>query len=72
MGFVRNKPRRGKSKTMLNYYYLVENKWVRGESKQKVIKYLGTSPNSRELQIEPSVAGPIAQAILSGKTTPER
>ena len=26
------------------YYYLVENKWVDGKVRQKVLKYLGTIP----------------------------
>jgi len=66
MGFIRNKPRRGKDGTIQDYYYLVENRWEKGETKQKVVKYLGTSPNTRELPINPAQAGPLAQAFMSG------
>ncbi len=27
------------------YWYLVENKWIEGKSKQKVVKYLGRRDN---------------------------
>ncbi len=39
MSFIRCKKRGDKK-----YYYEVENKWVNGKVRQKVIKYLGTSP----------------------------
>jgi hypothetical protein len=71
MGFVRNKSRRGKDGATLNYYYLVENKWEKGEVKQKVVKYLGTSPNTRELPVDPAQAGPLAQALMSGAISTE-
>ncbi|HLC36400.1 MAG TPA: hypothetical protein VJK05_02225 [archaeon] len=38
MAFVRKKVIKGHS-----YFYLVENKWVDGSSKQRVLKYLGKS-----------------------------
>lgn len=40
MVFIRKKRIRGK-----NYYYVVENKLVKGKSKQKVIYYIGTAAN---------------------------
>lgn len=66
MSFIRKKSRRTKKGEVLNYYYLVENRWVNGKVRQKIIKYLGTSPNTREIPLDPSLAGPLAQAIMSG------
>jgi hypothetical protein len=71
MGFIRNKPRHGKDGTVQDYYYLVENHWEDGKSKQKVVKYLGISPNTRELPINPAQAGPLAQALMSGAISTE-
>jgi hypothetical protein len=71
MGFIRNKPRRGKDGAIRDYYYLVENRWEGGKSKQKVVKYLGNSPNTRELPIDPAQAGPLAQALMSGAISSE-
>jgi hypothetical protein len=71
MGFIRNKPRRGKDGTPQDYYYLVENRYEKGKVKQKVVKYLGTSPDTRELPIDPAQAGPLAQALMSGAISTE-
>ena len=71
MGFIRNKPRRGKDGALRDYYYLVENRYEKGEVKQKVVKYLGTSPNTRELPIDPAQAGMLAQALMSGAVSTE-
>lgn len=49
------------------YYYLVEGRREEGKVRQKVIKYLGTSPHGREVSVDPSLAGPIAQALMSGE-----
>ena len=51
------------------YYALVENKRVEGKVVQKVLKYLGTSPNLREIQLDPKSAGEIAQTLMSGSAT---
>ena len=51
------------------YYALVENKRVNGKVVQKVLKYLGTSPNLQELQLDPAMAGTLAQTLMSGTTT---
>jgi hypothetical protein len=51
------------------YYALVENKRINGKVVQKVIKYLGTSPNEQEIQIEPKIAVTIAQTLISGSAT---
>jgi len=50
------------------YYALVENKRVNGKVVQKVLKYLGTSPNLQELQLDPALAGTLAQTLMSGAT----
>jgi hypothetical protein len=71
MGVIRNKPRHGKDGTVQDYYYLVENHWENGKTKQKVVKYLGISPNTRELPINPAQAGPLAQALMSGAISTE-
>jgi len=38
MAFIRKKKVRGR-----NYYYVVENKLVKGKTRQKVIYYIGTA-----------------------------
>ena len=48
------------------YYALVENYREGKKVRQRVLKYLGKSPNLREISVDPSQAGPIAQAIMSG------
>jgi len=69
MSFIRKKPRTGKDGTIRDYYYLVENRCEDGKTKQKVIKYLGTSPNRREIPIDPSLASQVAGILMSGKLT---
>lgn len=72
MAFKRNKPYKAKDGTIRDRWYLVENRWVDGESKQKVLKYLGASPNLQERQIDPIAAGSLADAIMSGNATPDQ
>ncbi len=48
------------------YYALVESHRVRGKVHQKHIKYLGKSPNTAEIPIDPALAATIAQALMSG------
>jgi hypothetical protein len=73
MSYIRNKPRTLKSGETVDYYYLVESQWENGKSHQKVIKYLGTSPDQHEFTIDPKLAGQLAQALIasgiSGKQT---
>lgn len=69
MTFVRSKPRRLKSGEVRNYYYLVESRWEKGKVRQRVLKYFGTSPNHREISIDPSLAGIVAETLMSGKKT---
>ena len=49
----------------MDYYYLVESQWKDGKSHQKVIKYLGTSPDQHEFTIDPKLAGQLAQALIA-------
>jgi len=53
------------------YYARVESHREGKTVRQKHIEYLGTSPNAREIPVDPSVAGLLAQAILSGTTPPD-
>jgi len=53
------------------YYARVESHREGKKVRQKHIEYLGTSPNKREIPVDPSVAGLLAQAILSGTTPPD-
>ncbi|MGQ9582335.1 MAG: hypothetical protein ACUVV6_02330 [Thermoplasmatota archaeon] len=39
--------------------------------RQKHLEYLGTSPNTMKIPVDPSVAGLLAQAILSGTAPPD-
>jgi hypothetical protein len=65
MSYIRNKPRKLKSGEIVDYYYLVESQWKNGKSYQKVIKYLGTSPDQHEFTIDNKVAGQLAQALIA-------
>lgn len=65
MSFIRCKKRGDKK-----YYYEVENKWVRGKVRQKVIRYLGTSPLGQRREVNDFEAHLIAETIL--KHTPSR
>ncbi len=66
MSFIRCKKRGDKK-----YYYEVENKWVNGKVRQKVIKYLGTSPfKQRRREVNDFEAYLIAETIM--KHTPSR
>jgi hypothetical protein len=48
------------------YYALVESHRVNGKPRQKHLKYLGKSPNTAEIPIDPALAATIAQALMSG------
>lgn len=67
MSFIVGKKRPGKSGT-LTYYYLVEGYRENGKVKQRVLKYLGTSPFQTSFDVEPEVALELAK-ILSDPTT---
>ena len=71
MAFIRAQKRKTKS-GIRTYYYLVENKREDGKVKQKVLKYLGTSPHkiSVDLTMEQSKAI-LGSSILSAATSEE-
>ncbi len=54
------------------YYARVESHREGKKVRQKQLKYLGTSPNKMEVPADPSVAGPLAQALMSGETPPDK
>jgi hypothetical protein len=54
------------------YYARVESRREGKKVRQKHLKYLGTSPNKMEVPVNPSVAGPLAQALMSGETPPDK
>ncbi len=65
MSYIRKKSRKRKSGEAQDYYYLVESRWEDGKSRQKVLKYLGTSPEQREFDIDPKLAGQLAQGLMA-------
>jgi len=53
------------------YYYRVEGYRDKdGKVRQRVLEYLGTSPHHREIPIDPSLAGAVAETLMSGKKSP--
>lgn len=53
------------------YYARVEGHRDKdGKVHQRVLQYLGTSPNHLEIPVEPTAAGTVAEAIMSGTKTP--
>lgn len=53
------------------YYYEVEGYRNKdGKVRQRVLRYLGVSPNKIEIPVESELAGQLAQALMSGKQTP--
>ena len=71
MAFTRKKTYKRKDGEVSTYYYRVENKWVDGRSRQKVLEYMGDSPNRREIRVDTSTAGELAKALFSQEPTPE-
>mgnify|MGYP001611075668 CR=1 FL=1 len=65
MTYIRKKSRKLKSGKVVDYYYLVESYWEDGKSRQKVLKYMGTSPEPREFIIDPTLAGQLAQGLMA-------
>ncbi len=63
MSYVRAKKRKGKSGE-LTYYYLVEGERTKSKVKQKVIKYLGTSPYLKDFEIEPNTVNQFTQTLF--------
>ena len=53
------------------YYYRVEGYRDKdGRVRQRVLEYLGTSPNHREIPVDPLLAGAVAKTLMSGKKSP--
>jgi hypothetical protein len=53
------------------YYYRVEGYRDKdGKVRQRVLEYLGTSPNHREIPVDPSLAGAVAETLMSGRKSP--
>lgn len=65
MSFIRKKSRTLASGEIRNYFYEVESYWENGKSKQRVVKYLGTSPFPNKIEIEPEVAKQVAHALFN-------
>ena len=65
MSYIRKKSRKLKSGEIRDYYYLVESYWEDGVSHQKVLKYLGMSPEPQEHTIDPKLAGQLAQGLMA-------
>jgi hypothetical protein len=63
MSFIRSKPRKLASGEIKNYYYEVENFWKDGKVKQKIIKYLGTSPFQTEFDLDPKTGVQVARVL---------
>ena len=72
MSFIRCKPRKLASGEIRKYYYEVENYWVNGKVKQRVKKYLGTSPFPTEFEIDPDLGGQVARTLFDKHLTPSQ
>jgi hypothetical protein len=64
MAFIRKKTRKLASGETRDYFYEVESYWD-GKPKQRVLKYLGTSPFPNVYELDPEVGGQVAQALFS-------
>lgn len=69
MSFIRPYKRTLKDGTERTYYARVENVWENGKVRQHVLEYLGTSPDTREIHIDPALAARVALALLEGHPT---
>ncbi len=67
MSFVRPYKRTLKDGTERTYYARVENVWENGKVRQHVLEYLGTSPDRREIRLDPALAARVALALLEGQ-----
>lgn len=65
MSFIVARKRQGKS-GILTYYYLVEGYREDGKVKQRVLKYLGTSPFQTKFDLEPEAAIALAKKLSGG------
>ena len=71
MSFIRHKTKILASGKKQKYYSLVENYWKNGKTKQRVLKYLGTSPYQTKFDLEPNVAIELAKKLSGGTASIE-
>jgi len=62
MAYVVGRKRKGKS-GVLTYYYLVEGYRENGKVKQRIVKYLGTTPFQTEFDLDPKTGVQVAQVL---------
>ena len=70
MSFTRGITRKLKDGTERTYYYRVEGFREGGKVRQRMVEYLGTSPNRRTFPLDPALAARVALALLEGKPSP--
>ena len=70
MSFIVERKRQGKS-GILSYFYLVEGYREDGKVKQRLLKYLGTSPFQKKFDLEPKVAIELAKILSDRNATIE-
>ncbi len=71
MSFIRHKIKTLASGEKRKYYSLVENYWKDGKVKQRVLKYMGTSPFQTRFDLEPNVAIELAKLLSDSNTSIE-
>lgn len=52
------------------YYALVENKRIDGKVRQKVLRYMGTSPVTTKIEVEPEAAVEAVRVLFAEELTP--
>jgi len=67
MSYLRSKKRRLKNGKTQDYWYRVEGIREGGKVRQKVVEYLGTGPDTREVRLDPALAARVALALLEGQ-----
>ena len=71
MSFIRYKTKTLASGEKRKYYSLVENYWKDGKVKQRVLKYMGTSPFQTKFDLEPNIAIELAKILADRNTSIE-
>lgn len=71
MSFIRYKTKILASGEKRKYYSLVENYWENGKVKQRVLKYMGTSPIQKKFDLEPTIAVELAKVLSDSNTSIE-
>ncbi len=69
MSFVRSYKRTLRDGSTRSYYARVENVWEDGRVRQHVLEYLGTSPATRAIALDPAMAARVALALIEGQPT---